>query len=97
MDRAHGSLRGTVSHADISVDPKSGELTGASVRDGNDAIVEATLKNGILLITKADGIQFEMKVTGAGEAQLQVVIPPDVADEVPAAKPWKLVRVNSNK
>jgi hypothetical protein len=36
-----------------------------------------------------------MKITGADEAQLQIVIPPDAADEVPAAKPWKLVRVKS--
>jgi hypothetical protein len=79
------------------VDPKSGELTDVSVRDGNDAIVEATLKNGILLITEADDIQFEMKVTATDEAQLQIVIPPEVADQVPAAKPWKLVRVNSSQ
>jgi hypothetical protein len=97
LEKNHGSLSGTVSHADISVDPKSGELTDVSVRDGNDAIVEATLKNGILLITTADAIQFEMKITGHEEAQLQIVIPPDVANEVPAAKPWKLVRVNSSQ
>lgn len=97
LEKNHGSLSGTVSHADISVDPKSGELTDVSVRDGNDAIVEATLKNGILLITEADDIQFEMKVTATDEAQLQIVIPPEVADQVPAAKPWKLVRVNSSQ
>ena len=88
-------LSGTVSHANVSVDPKSGELNEVEVLDGNDPIVEAQLKNGTLLITEADAIQFEMKITGVDEAQLQIVIPADAADEVPAAKPWKLVRVKS--
>ena len=95
LEKKDDKLSGTVSHANIRVDPKSGELTEVEVLDGNDAIVEAKLKNGTLLITEADAIQFEMKITGADEAQLQIVIPPDAADEVPAAKPWKLVRVKS--
>ena len=88
-------LGGTVSHADINVDPKSGELTEVEVSEGNDPIMEANLKDGTLLITAEDATQFEMKITGADEAQLQIVIPPDVAAEVPAVKPWKLVRVKS--
>ena len=89
-------LGGTVSHADINVDPKSGELIEAEASDGNDAIAEAKLKNGTLLITEAaDDVQFEMKITGADEAQLQIVIPADAAKEVPTPKPWKLVRVKS--
>jgi hypothetical protein len=51
------------------------------------------LKNGILLITGQDEIQFSMKLTRANEAELQIVIPAHEADQVPAPKPWKLERV----
>jgi hypothetical protein len=95
LEKKDDKLSGTVSHADIKVDPKSGELTEVKVSDHNDAIVEATLKNGTLLITEPDDIQFEMKITGADEAQLQIVIPADAAEEVPTPKPWKLVRAKS--
>jgi len=93
LNKNQDKLTGTVSHADISVDPKTGELTDVDVLDGSDAIVEATLTNGTLLITEQDGTQFEMKVTGTDEAELHIVIPPDAVEEVPAAKPWKLERV----
>jgi hypothetical protein len=93
LEKNQDKLTGTVSHADINVDPKSGELTDVNVLDGSDAIVEAKLTNGTLLITVHDGIQFKMKVTGTDEADLQIVIPPDAVEEVPAAKPWKLERV----
>jgi len=93
LEKKDDTLGGTVSHADIKVDPKSGELTEATASDDNDAIVEARLRNGALLITEPDEIQFEMKITGADEAQLQIVIPKDASNEVPTPKPWKLVRV----
>jgi len=94
LEKKEDKLTGTVNfHADIIVDPKSGELTNVDVRDGSDAIVDTRLTNGILLITDPDGIQFEMKVTGTDEADLQIVIPPDADEQVPAAKPWKLKRV----
>ena len=79
------------------MDPKSGELTDVEVLDGSDAIVEAKLTSRILRITEEDAIQFEMKVTGADQAQLQIVIPPDVAGKVPAPKPWKLERAKSGQ
>jgi len=100
LEKKQDKLTGTVSfHADIRVDPKSGELTDVDVHDGSDAIVEAILTNGILRITEteADDIQFDMKVTGADQARLQIVIPPDVAGKVPTPKPWKLERTHSGQ
>jgi hypothetical protein len=38
-----------------------------------------------------------MKVTGADQAQLQIVIPPDAAGTVPTPKPWKLERTKSGQ
>ena len=99
LEKKQDKLTGTVKfHADITVDPKSGELTDVEVHDGSDAIVEeAILTNGILRITEADDIQFDMKITGADQAQLQIVIPPDVAGNVPTPKPWKLERAKSGQ
>ena len=96
LEKNQDNLTGTVSfHVDITVDPKSGELTDVVVRDdGSDAIVGTKLTDGALLITEQD-IQFKMKITGTDEADLQIVIPPDAGEEVPAAKPWKLERVKS--
>jgi beta-lactamase regulating signal transducer with metallopeptidase domain len=97
LEKKQDKLTGTVSHANVSVDPKSGELTEVDVLDGSDAIVEAKLTSGILRITEADDIQFDMKLTGADQAQLQIVIPPDVASTVPSAKPWKLERAKASQ
>jgi len=92
LEKKQDKLTGTVSHANISVDP-SGELTDVEVPDGSDAIVEATLTGGgILRITEEDAMQFEMKVTGADQAQLQILVPPDEGGKVPTPKPWKLER-----
>ena len=91
LEKKQDKLTGTVSHADVNVDPKNGDLTGVEVLDGSDAIVEAKLTGGILRITEEDDLQFEMKITGADQAQLQVVMPPDS----PTVKPWKLERVAS--
>jgi beta-lactamase regulating signal transducer with metallopeptidase domain len=89
LEKKQGKLTGTVSHADVNVDPKTGELGGVTVHDGSDAIVEAKLKGGILRITEEDDVQFDMKITEPGQAQLQVVMPPDGL----TVKPWKLERV----
>jgi beta-lactamase regulating signal transducer with metallopeptidase domain len=97
LEKRQDKLTGTVSHANISVDPKSGELTDVEVLDGSDGIVEAILTSGILRITEADAIQFEMNVTGADQAQLQIVLPPDVAGKGPTPKPWKLERAKSGQ
>jgi hypothetical protein len=92
LTKTQDTLTGTVSHADITVDPNSGELTEVKVGEGEDTIDEAKLKKGKLLITSQD-VQFEMKLTGANQAQLQIVIPPEAAATVPSAKPWKMERV----
>jgi hypothetical protein len=99
LEKKQDKLTGTVKfHANIKVDPKSGELTDVEVLDGSDAIVEeAVLTNGILRITEEDDIQFDMKVTGTDQAQLQIVIPPDAAGQIPTPKPWKLERAKSGQ
>jgi beta-lactamase regulating signal transducer with metallopeptidase domain len=95
LEKKQDKLTGTVSHVDISVDPKSGELTDAHALDGSDPIVEAKLAGGVLRITEKDAMQFDMKLTGAEQAQLQIVVPPDVDDKVPT--PWKLERAKSGQ
>jgi beta-lactamase regulating signal transducer with metallopeptidase domain len=97
LEKKQDKLTGTVSHANVSVDPKSGELTEVEVLDGRDPIVEAKLKSGVLRITEEDYIQFEMKLTGVDQAQLEIVIPPDDAGKVPKPKPWKLERAKGGQ
>ena len=38
-----------------------------------------------------------MKITGANQAQIQIVIPPAEADQVPKPKPWMLERSKSGQ
>lgn len=47
-----------------------------SVLDGSHAIEEAKLTAGTLRITEQDDVQFDIKVTGADQAPLQLVTPP---------------------
>jgi len=96
LAKKQDALTGTVTHADIIVDPKSGELTDVKAPGGDDAITEAKLTNGTLLITSED-VQFKMKLTGANQAQLQIVIPPEVIGTIPSVKPWKLERVKAGQ
>jgi hypothetical protein len=97
LEIKQGKLTGTVSHANVGVD-QSGELTDVEILDGSDAITEAKLTSGLLRITEEDAIQFEMKIIGANQAQIQIVIPPAEAGQVPTApKPWKLERSKSGQ
>lgn len=96
-----GKISGTVSRISIQVNTK-GELTDASSLDGEDAISETIPDANVLhLTTKAKGevstmtgdseesIQYDMKLTGADQAELQIAgIPPGM----PAPAPWKLER-----
>jgi Zn-dependent protease with chaperone function len=91
LEKKQDKLTGTVSHFDVNVDPRNGETARVEVHDGSDAIVEAKLTGGILRITEEDDLQFDMKITGADQAQLQVVVPLDS----PTVKPWKLERAAS--
>ena len=98
LEKHDGKLTGTASHADVQLD-RDGELTSAEEQDAADP-VEAKLENGKLHITikeqdSQDTFQCEMKLTGTDQAQLQVVIPPDVGSEVPRPKPWKMQRAKS--
>ena len=97
LEKQHGKLTGTVSHAEMQVG-KDGELTSAEEHEGSDPIVEARLANGILHITtegqsSQDTIQCDMKLTGTDQAELRVLAPPDV----PAPKPWKLERAKGGQ
>jgi beta-lactamase regulating signal transducer with metallopeptidase domain len=95
LEIKQGKLTGTVSHANVGVD-QSGELTDVEVLDGSDAITEAKLSSVLLWITEEDAIQFEMKIIGDNQAQIQIVIPPGEASQVPTTpKPWKLERSKS--
>ena len=97
LEIKQGKLTGTVSHANVAVD-QSGELTDVEVLDGSDAITEAKLTSGLLQITEQDAIQFEMKIIGANQAQIQIIIPPAEASQVPTTpKPWKLERAKVAK
>ena len=90
-------VTGTISHANVDVDPKSGDLTGVDLLDGSDAVVEAKLTSGMLRITEEDGQQFEMKVLGPDVAEIQLVVPAEAASKFPTPKPWKLERAKVAK
>ena len=99
LEKQQGKLSGSVRGAEIEVD-KDGELTSARANDSSDPnpIVETTLTSGKLRITikekdSEDTIQFEMKLTGADQAELRILAPPDV----PVPKPWKLERVKDGQ
>jgi hypothetical protein len=87
-------LVGTVSHANIEVN-KAGELTKAEADDGEDPITDIRVAGDILRITtkstdgSEDSIQSELRLVAANEADLRVLVPPDV----PTPKPWRLQRV----
>ena len=90
LEKKQHTLTGTMSHSDVNVDPRNGEISAVQLLDGRDAIAEVKLTGGVLRITDADNHQqFDMKITGTGQAQLQYVMPPDS----PMVKPWKLERV----
>ena len=90
-------LVGTVSHANMEVN-KDGELTKAEASDGADPIADVRVNGNMLRITvkttdgSGDSIQSELTLTAADEAELQLLVPPDV----PTPKPWKLKRVSPN-
>jgi hypothetical protein len=90
-------VTGTISRANVDVDPKSGDLTGVDLLDGSDAVVGAKLTSGLLRITEEDGMQFDMKVLGPDLAEIQLVVPAEAASKVSTPKPWKLERAKAAK
>jgi hypothetical protein len=90
-------LVGTVSHADIELS-NTGDLTKAEAKEGEDPITDARINGNVLRITtkSSDGseesIQAELTKTTADEAELRMLVPPDV----PKPKPWKLKRIATN-
>ena len=100
LEKQNGKLTGSVSHGQVGVDEKTGEMTDAEERDGSDPIVEAKLTGGVLRITtKEEGshetLQSEMKLTGIDQAEIRLLVPPE--ESVPAFKPWKLERAKVAK
>lgn len=89
-------LTGSVSHADIELN-KAGELTKAEANDAEepDPIIDARVDGDTLRITtkstdgSEDSIEAEIRLVAGNEADLRMVVPPDV----PAPKPWRLERV----
>jgi hypothetical protein len=99
LEERQGKLVGSIRGAKIQLD-KDGELISAHAIDSNDPspIADASLTSGILrIITKEkdseDTIQFEMKLTAVDQAELRLLVPP----EVTAPKPWKLERTSNGK
>jgi beta-lactamase regulating signal transducer with metallopeptidase domain len=100
LEKQNGKLTGSVSHGQVRVDEKTGEMTSAEERDGSDPIVEAKLTGGVLRITtKEEGshetLQAEIKLTGIDQAEIRLLVPPE--ESVPAFKPWKLERTKPAK
>jgi len=97
LEKRQDKLTGTASQFDIKLDD-TGELTSAEELDGSNPIVEAKLTNGMLRITlkdedSQDTLQCEMKLTGTDQAELRLLVPPDV----PKPKWWKLLRAKDDQ
>lgn len=97
LEKQQDKLTGTASHFDVKLDD-TGELTSAEEGDGSSTIIEAKLTNGILRITlkdedSQDTMQCEVKLTGTDQAELRMLVPPDV----PKPKSWKLLRVKDGQ
>jgi hypothetical protein len=97
LEKQQDKLTGTASHFDVKLDD-TGELTGAEEADGSNPIIEAKLTDGILRITlkdedSQDTLQCEMKLTGTDQAELRMLVPPDV----PKPKWWKLLRAKDGQ
>ncbi len=100
LEKQNGKLTGSVSHGQVGVDEKTGEMTDAEERDGSDPIVEAKLTGGVLRITTKEEdshetLQSEMKLTGIDQAEIRLLLPPE--ESVPPFKPWKLERAKVAK
>jgi bla regulator protein blaR1 len=100
LEKRNGKLTGSVSHGQVGVDEKTGEMTSAEERDGSDPIVEAKLTGGVLRITTKEEnshetLQAEIKLTGIDQAEIRLLVPPE--ESVPAFKPWKLERAKAAK
>ena len=100
-----GKISGTVSRISMQMNDR-GELVEAKALDGEDDVAEALPEGKLLrLTTKAKGavttvtgdseesIQYDMRLTGSGQAELQIAgAPPGM----PAPAPWKLERKPTN-
>ena len=90
-------LSGSMSHFDVEVND-AGELTKAEVGEGSNKITGAQVNGNRLRITtkssdgSEDSTDSEMVLSDAGEAELRMIVPPDVPPDVPRPKPWKLSR-----
>lgn len=88
-----GRVTGTISHSTIQLDD-NGELTSAMQIAGEDPISETSLQASTLGFTSKDPnsrdtTQYELKLTGSDQAELQLPASPSGGAR---PKPWKLVR-----
>jgi hypothetical protein len=93
LEKQQDKLTGTASHFDVKLDDTGGLASAEEVEGQAIPIRDAKLTNGILRITlkeedSQDMIQCEMKITGTDQAELRMLVPPDV----PKPKWWKLLR-----
>ena len=93
LEKQQDKLTGTASHFDVKLDDTGGLASAEEVEGPAIPISEVKLTNGILRITlkdedSQDTIQCEMKLTGADQAELRMLVPPDV----PKPKWWNLLR-----
>ena len=93
-----GALGGTISLGDIHVD-KQGEVSEAkSAPQKSTPILEVAVKDSVLAFARKDGRdtdRFQMRVTGAGTAELQMILTEAdrkelAAQGIPAMKPIRL-------
>jgi len=87
-------LNGTMSKASVDLN-QDGSLASAEPNDGSNSIINARVNGKEMHFTSkssdgtGDAVNWEIVLAGAGEAELQPIVPPDV----PKPKPWKLTRV----
>lgn len=88
-------LTGSVSHFNIDVND-AGELTKAEPAEGENPIKDAQVNDKVLRITakstdgSEDELQADLKLIGDNQADMRIVLPPDVPP--PKPKPWHLQR-----
>lgn len=103
IENKDGKLAGTANHISIALDP-DGNLMGAKAKEGEDQITSAKVEGKLLRFTctgkarvntdtgtsDTETTQYEMKLTGADEAEIH---PLGETVDTPQLKPWKLERV----
>jgi hypothetical protein len=91
LDEQDDKLTGTISHSQIQLG-NQGELITAEARDGEDSFSAAKLIGKVLHLTSKsadsqDATQYELELTGPGQAELRIV---GLSTGATVPKPWTL-------